>query len=64
MKTSEMKMMMLDELNFEESTKIDGGQSLLYYVAYDIGFLTGTVAKVAQKVVESVYYGSVTTFLK
>ena len=56
--------MQLDELCFEEMSAIDGGQSLLYYLSYDIGVIVGTTAKVAQRVAESLYYGSLTSFLK
>ena len=56
--------MQLDELKSDELLKFDGGNGIIYYLSYDIGFLLGTTAKVAQKVVESIYYGSVTTFLK
>lgn len=59
-----MEKIELDELSFAELTSIDGGNSLLYYVSYDIGFLAGTVSKVAQRVVESIYYGSITRVIK
>jgi len=64
MKTIELEKVELDELSFGELTGIDGGNSLLYYVSYDIGFLAGTVGKVAQRVVESIYYGSITQLIK
>jgi hypothetical protein len=64
MKTIELQKMQLDELKSEELLKFDGGHGIVYYLSYDIGLLVGTTAKVAQRVVESVYYGSVTTFLK
>jgi hypothetical protein len=64
MKTIELQKMQLDELKSDELLKFDGGHGIIYYLSYDIGFLLGTTAKVAEKVIESAYYGSVTTFLK
>ena len=64
MKTIDMEKMDLREMPFEDMAETYGGNSLLYYLSYDIGFLAGTVGKVAQRVAESLYYGSVTSLIK
>jgi len=64
MKTIELKKMGLDELKIDELSKFEGGEGFFYYLAYDVGFLFGTAAKVVEKAAESLYYGSATRLLK
>jgi len=64
MKTMDWNKIEWVELGSEELMQLNGGQSLLYYLSYDVGVLFGTAAKVADKIVESLYYSSVTTLLK
>jgi hypothetical protein len=64
MKTMDWKKIELGELEPEQLVDTDGGQSLLYYISYDVSLLLGSAARVTQKVVESLYYGSIITPLK
>jgi hypothetical protein len=64
MKIIELEKMGVDELKFDELSKFDGGNGILYYLAYDAGFLIGTTARVVEKVTESLYYGAATRLLK
>jgi len=64
MKTMDSRKIEWVQLGSEELMQVNGGQGLVYYLSYDVGVLFGVAAKVADKVVESLYYSSVTTLLK
>jgi hypothetical protein len=63
MKKMELKKMELDELSLDELS-VFGGHGIMYYLAYDVGVLLGSAAKVAEKIGESLYYGAATGLLK
>lgn len=41
------------ELDAEDLSLVGGGEGLLYYVSYDIGYFVGTTLKVAGQIAQS-----------
>jgi hypothetical protein len=60
MKKIKLQNMALTELGPDESSMIEGGKSIFYYLAYDVGFFVITAAQVAGKIADSIIMGTVT----